>query len=223
MTEQPFGSSYKIKGILTKNRWTRFTIWAYSHRGWQGTEAFAAPRISARQSSRAWSCECYPKKVILYSHRYVCIHNWKNYNPVLWNVWTLWTVLVRKYPKTDSQDRAFQPEIPTPPSYSLPAEVPGSPTLTLPALPDADKPSLCSLGSNQAGTISYLLSQEPPSPNGRTLVPGGKAAEPEEDPISDSVTCCDFTLVDGKASSCCLMVMAVSTLRSGWSLAPACL
>ncbi|XP_074887282.1 LOW QUALITY PROTEIN: glutamate-rich protein 6 [Buteo buteo] len=52
--------------------------------------------------------------------------------------------------------------------------------------------------SNQAGTISYLLSREPPSPKGRTLVPGGKAAEPKEDPVSDSVTCCDFTLVGGK-------------------------
>ncbi|XP_069649089.1 glutamate-rich protein 6 [Haliaeetus albicilla] len=53
--------------------------------------------------------------------------------------------------------------------------------------------------SNQAGTISYLLSREPPSPKGRTLVPGGKAAEPEEDPVSDSISCCDFTLVGGKA------------------------
>ncbi|XP_019328928.1 PREDICTED: glutamate-rich protein 6 [Aptenodytes forsteri] len=52
--------------------------------------------------------------------------------------------------------------------------------------------------SNQAGTISYLLSQEPPSPKGRTLVPGERAAKPEEEPISYSVTCCDFTPVGGK-------------------------
>ena len=128
------------------------------------------------------------------------------------------SLLDRKYPETDSQEGAFQPEIPTRPRYSLPAEVPGSPY---------PLHSLCSLGSNQAGTISYLLSREPPSPTGRTLVPGERAAEPEEEPVSYSVTCCDFTRVGGKAGSCCLTARgcasAVSTLRSGWSLAPACL
>ncbi|XP_075617890.1 glutamate-rich protein 6 [Balearica regulorum gibbericeps] len=52
--------------------------------------------------------------------------------------------------------------------------------------------------SHQTGTISYLLSQEPPSPQGRTLVPAESAAKPEEEPISYSVTCCDFTPVGGK-------------------------
>ncbi|XP_054022654.1 glutamate-rich protein 6 [Dryobates pubescens] len=58
--------------------------------------------------------------------------------------------------------------------------------------------------SSQADSISYLLSREPPSPTGRTLVPGEQASGPEEpkeelkeEPIS-SLTCCDFTLVGGK-------------------------
>ncbi|XP_069720604.1 glutamate-rich protein 6 [Phaenicophaeus curvirostris] len=53
--------------------------------------------------------------------------------------------------------------------------------------------------SSQAGTISYQLSQEPPSPEGRTLVPDEKGEAPEVKPISYSTSCCDFTLVGGKA------------------------
>ena len=135
--------------------------------------------------------------------------------------------LLENTPRQTPRIEHFSQKFPLPQVTASLQRCQAAPTLTLPALPDADKPSLCSLGSNQAGTISYLLSREPPSPKGRTLVPGGKAAEPEEDPVSDSISCCDFTLVGGKASSCCLMVMgcasAVSTLRSGWSLAPACL
>ncbi|KAM6122480.1 glutamate-rich protein 6, partial [Pterocles gutturalis] len=61
----------------------------------------------------------------------------------------------------------------------------------------AAQPSVAE-GSSQGGTISYLLSQEPPSLKGRTLVPDETAAEPEEKPVSYSVTCCDFTLVGGQ-------------------------
>ncbi|KAM6389146.1 glutamate-rich protein 6 [Pluvialis apricaria] len=63
----------------------------------------------------------------------------------------------------------------------------------------AAEPTSVAESSNQVGTISYLLSREPPSPKGRTLVPGERAAEPKEEPISCSITCCDFTLVGGKA------------------------
>ncbi|XP_072200772.1 glutamate-rich protein 6 [Excalfactoria chinensis] len=52
----------------------------------------------------------------------------------------------------------------------------------------------------QLGTISYLLSQEPPSPTGWTLMPGKRAAEPEEEPISYSITCCDFTVMGGRVA-----------------------
>lgn len=87
-----------------------------------------------------------------------------------------------------------------------------APASALPALPHAHRPSLCSLGSDQTGTISYLLSREPPSPRGWTLVPGERAAKPEEEPISYSITCCDFTPVGGKASSCCLIATAAPQL-----------
>lgn len=40
------------------------------------------------------------------------------------------SLLDRKYPEIESQDGAFQPEIPTPPSYSLSAEVSGSPDIS---------------------------------------------------------------------------------------------
>ncbi|XP_072724282.1 glutamate-rich protein 6 [Ciconia boyciana] len=63
----------------------------------------------------------------------------------------------------------------------------------------AAEPTSAAECSNQAGTISYLLSREPPSPKGRTLVPGERAAKPEEEPVSYSVTCCDFSPVGGKA------------------------
>ncbi|XP_021249721.1 glutamate-rich protein 6 isoform X2 [Numida meleagris] len=54
----------------------------------------------------------------------------------------------------------------------------------------------------QLGTISYLLSQEPPSLTGWTLMPGKKAAklEEEEEPISYSITCCDFTVMGGRVA-----------------------
>uniref|UniRef100_A0A672VEM6 Glutamate rich 6 n=1 Tax=Strigops habroptila TaxID=2489341 RepID=A0A672VEM6_STRHB len=51
---------------------------------------------------------------------------------------------------------------------------------------------------NELGTIFYQLSLEPPSPNSWTLTPAERAAEPKEEPISYSVTCCDFTSVGGK-------------------------
>ncbi|XP_040561918.1 glutamate-rich protein 6 [Gallus gallus] len=50
------------------------------------------------------------------------------------------------------------------------------------------------------GTISYLLSQEPPSLTGWTLMPGERAAELEEEPISYSITCCDFTVMGGRVA-----------------------
>ncbi|XP_064929380.1 glutamate-rich protein 6 isoform X3 [Columba livia] len=53
-------------------------------------------------------------------------------------------------------------------------------------------------GPGPAGTISYLLSQEPPAPRGWTLLPGDGAAEPAQELQPDSVTCCDFSLVGGK-------------------------
>ncbi|XP_068547955.1 glutamate-rich protein 6 isoform X2 [Anas acuta] len=53
--------------------------------------------------------------------------------------------------------------------------------------------------SRQPGTISYLLSQEPPSPTGWTLVPGERTEKLKEEPISYSITCCDFTVVGGRA------------------------
>ncbi|XP_057277650.1 glutamate-rich protein 6 isoform X1 [Pezoporus wallicus] len=52
---------------------------------------------------------------------------------------------------------------------------------------------------NEPGTIFYQLSLEPPSPNSWTLMPAERAAEPKEEPISYSITCCDFTSVGGKA------------------------
>ncbi|KAK2538564.1 hypothetical protein Q9233_002424, partial [Columba guinea] len=55
-------------------------------------------------------------------------------------------------------------------------------------------------GLGPAGTISYLLSQEPPVPRGWTLLPGDGATEPAQELQPDSVTCCDFSLVGGKAS-----------------------
>ncbi|XP_035745890.1 glutamate-rich protein 6 isoform X2 [Egretta garzetta] len=62
----------------------------------------------------------------------------------------------------------------------------------------AAEPTSVAECSDQTGTISYLLSREPPSPRGWTLVPGERAAKPEEEPISYSITCCDFTPVGGK-------------------------
>uniref|UniRef100_A0A803YK40 Glutamate rich 6 n=2 Tax=Meleagris gallopavo TaxID=9103 RepID=A0A803YK40_MELGA len=52
----------------------------------------------------------------------------------------------------------------------------------------------------QPGTISYLLSQEPPSLTGWTLMPEERAAELEEEPISYSITCCDFTVMGGRVA-----------------------
>ncbi|KAM9378617.1 glutamate-rich protein 6 [Phaethornis superciliosus] len=52
---------------------------------------------------------------------------------------------------------------------------------------------------NQPGTISYQLSREPPSEEGWTLVPGSPAAAPEEETLSNTITCCDFTPVGAKA------------------------
>lgn len=86
-------------------------------------------------------------------------------------------------------------------------------TSEVPALPDAHKPFPFPLGSGQPGTISYLLSQEPPSPTGWTLVPGERAEKLKEEPISYSITCCDFTVVGGRASSCCLMGRAAAGLH----------
>ncbi|XP_015727624.1 glutamate-rich protein 6 isoform X2 [Coturnix japonica] len=55
--------------------------------------------------------------------------------------------------------------------------------------------------TSQLGTISYMLSQEPPSPTGWTLMPAKKAAEPEEEePISYSITCCDFTVMGSRVA-----------------------
>jgi len=34
-------------------------------------------------------------------------------------------------------------------------------------------------------------------------MPGERAAELEEEPISYSITCCDFTVMGGRASGCC--------------------
>lgn len=108
--------------------------------------------------------------------------------------------------------------------FSQKSQVTASLPSALPALPNAHKPCLSPLGLNAPGTIFYQLSLEPPSPNSWTLMPAERAAEPKEEPISYSITCCDFTSVGGKASSCCGHVQQdVSTLRSGWSLAPACL
>lgn len=45
------------------------------------------------------------------------------------------SLLDRKYLETDSQDGAFQPEIPTPPSYSLPTIGTASPTQCTQTLP----------------------------------------------------------------------------------------
>ncbi|XP_030312077.1 glutamate-rich protein 6 isoform X2 [Calypte anna] len=73
------------------------------------------------------------------------------------------------------------------------------PAALLPALPTARRSSLCSQGSNQPGTISYQLSREPPSPEGWTLMPGSPAAAPEEETLSNTITCCDFTLLGAKA------------------------
>ncbi|XP_063194886.1 glutamate-rich protein 6 [Chroicocephalus ridibundus] len=64
----------------------------------------------------------------------------------------------------------------------------------------AAEPTSIAESSNQTGTISYLLSREPPSPKGRTLMPGERTAEPMEEPIPCSVTCCDFTLVGRKVA-----------------------
>uniref|UniRef100_A0A803XX06 Glutamate rich 6 n=1 Tax=Meleagris gallopavo TaxID=9103 RepID=A0A803XX06_MELGA len=55
-------------------------------------------------------------------------------------------------------------------------------------------------GRAQPGTISYLLSQEPPSLTGWTLMPEERAAELEEEPISYSITCCDFTVMGGRVA-----------------------
>uniref|UniRef100_A0A8C3JE16 Glutamate rich 6 n=1 Tax=Calidris pygmaea TaxID=425635 RepID=A0A8C3JE16_9CHAR len=82
-----------------------------------------------------------------------------------------------KADRLPSKERAyqrypFQPEMPTSPSYNFPAEVPGSQHQQCQPYPVHTNPSLCSLGSNQTGTISYLLSREPPSPKGWTLVVG---------------------------------------------------
>ncbi|XP_074734318.1 LOW QUALITY PROTEIN: glutamate-rich protein 6 [Strix uralensis] len=62
----------------------------------------------------------------------------------------------------------------------------------------AAEPTAAAEYSHQAGTISYLLSQEPPSPAGRTLVPAESVAEPEEEPEEEPVTCCDFSPAGGK-------------------------
>uniref|UniRef100_A0A663MBK4 Glutamate rich 6 n=1 Tax=Athene cunicularia TaxID=194338 RepID=A0A663MBK4_ATHCN len=62
----------------------------------------------------------------------------------------------------------------------------------------AAEPTAAAECSHQAGTISYLLSQEPPSPAGRTLVPAESRAEPAEEPEEEpGVTCCDFSPAGG--------------------------
>lgn len=177
--------------------------------------------ISGHQSSRAGSRERCPKKVILCSHRCVATHHREN--DILFTVlfseiaerFRL-SLLDRKYPETGPQDGGVQPEIPAPQVPSSPQRCrTGSPAPAPPALPDAHPhPRPCSPGPSQPGTISYLLSREPPLPTGWTLVPGERAAEPdeqpkeepEEEPESCAVTCCDFTLVGGKASGCCRAV-----------------
>ncbi|CAM9337864.1 unnamed protein product [Bubo scandiacus] len=62
----------------------------------------------------------------------------------------------------------------------------------------AAEPTAAAEYSHQAGTISYLLSREPPSPAGWTLVPAESVAEPEEEPEEEPVTCCDFSPAGGK-------------------------
>ncbi|KAM9007137.1 glutamate-rich protein 6 isoform 1-T1 [Ara ararauna] len=62
----------------------------------------------------------------------------------------------------------------------------------------ATKTALAPKRLNEPGTIFYQLSLEPPSPNSWTLMPAERAAEPKEESISYSITCCDFTSVGGK-------------------------
>ncbi|XP_014801333.1 PREDICTED: glutamate-rich protein 6-like [Calidris pugnax] len=64
----------------------------------------------------------------------------------------------------------------------------------------APEPKKVAESTNQTDTISYLLSREPPSPKGWTLMPGERAAKLKEEPTSPSLTCCDFTLVGGKVA-----------------------
>ncbi|XP_062438956.1 glutamate-rich protein 6 [Rhea pennata] len=52
--------------------------------------------------------------------------------------------------------------------------------------------------SSELNTISYLLSREPPSHSGRTLIPGEGRWCSKEEHIYYNITCCDFTVVGGK-------------------------
>ncbi|KAH1165253.1 hypothetical protein KIL84_022812 [Mauremys mutica] len=52
--------------------------------------------------------------------------------------------------------------------------------------------------SKQLKTISYLLSREPPSPGGWTLMPDETVERVEKEEINYSITCCDFTIAGGK-------------------------
>ncbi|XP_065604228.1 glutamate-rich protein 6 [Cyrtonyx montezumae] len=65
----------------------------------------------------------------------------------------------------------------------------------------AAQPTVVAECAAHPGTISYLLSQEPPSPTGWTLMPGERAAELKEEPISCCITCCDFTVMGERATT----------------------